>query len=345
MDYPIMLYQDVFIRIHDILPSDRFISKEELDLMSEDNITILRIYFFYTVPFSLTNYDYECLRHLLELVSKVLYTIEDGEIVIAPGDSPSKIINLINMLYQVDTDIYEYVDRTNETESNVRKYIKFVSFPLSKLTSATDPVLLDNYLNEVLITNGININEISRLSYIDHIHMGASRKELEKSFQRMTSNMNFILTTINLESLMTNILPYGRQNGCYSTYMDAIAETEVIGARCVAKYKLGSSMVHPNLLRCNMINSMLYLLAIGRINTDLKLPTINPDDLWNKIEGKIVKISYYDNYSLKFEQKTDKFRYSPEGYLFNNSMYIQINSITNVEITPKIKNNSQSIIY
>lgn len=330
MDYPIMSHLDAFVKINNILPADRFISKEEIELLSENDIAVLRTYFFYTMPTPTINDDYLCLRRLIELTAKVLYTIKDGAIVIAPGDSPFKPLNLIEMFYRVDENTYEYIDRTDKygNEFDVRKYIKFITFPISGLNSETDPFLLDNYLNDILIANGVNIHEIYQLTYLDHIHAGNARRALENSLKRITRNQKFILNIIDLSDLMINILPSGSRNYCYSNYTDVMAETEIIGARCIPKYKLGKSMVYPNLLRCNMIN----LLAIDKINSDLELSTIDADNLWDQIEGKLIKISYYDNNLLNFTQKSNKFRFSPNGYLYDGIGYIQINSITNIEI-------------
>jgi len=147
--FPFSNYIPNIERIHNIIPSDRNITKEEILSLTNEDIISLQIYFFYTTPSLLNTNDYKCLGYILKLCRKVLQSLEDNSVVIAPGDSPSKIIQIINMLYRVGKDTYMY--------KGEEKHIRFITFPISGLSTKVDISALDEYFTQILLQNNVNL--------------------------------------------------------------------------------------------------------------------------------------------------------------------------------------------
>ena len=277
MYYPISEHLDDIYKVHKVIPSDRAITRTDIVGLTQNQIESLQMYAFYTIDYSISENEHFCLKAILTLCDRVFYAIEDGSVVLAPGDSPSKIIQLINLMYHQGGDVY--------LKDSVEKSITFVNFPISRLTRPSfDLGLLDKYLSKVLQ----NVTIDDKLVYLDYFSTGGTYNTLLNSLRTIMGDINLEVPSININELWKQV---GNKE-CYDTFMRLIAETERVEDRCIPKYTLGTTMRNINMMRCNIIIAMLYLLYLGRLSHDVFLQNVTNDNLYPK--GDLVKMTYYD---------------------------------------------------
>jgi len=163
--------------------------------------------------------NYTGLYIILDLCKYIIEKLNDNSIVIAPGDSPFKIIQLINMLYQTEPETYVYQIK----KKIIYKHIKFVMFPISGLSDIrTVPKnILDDYMNQVWREN--NITSFDNLIYLDYSAGGGSYFSIYESLVRLTGNKDLKLEKINpfkFWKALTSINEYRR------VFFDIIAESD-----------------------------------------------------------------------------------------------------------------------
>ncbi|GAG54573.1 unnamed protein product [marine sediment metagenome] len=149
------------------IPESRLIESSDIDKLSKENIHILMTY--YEQKYGKIEY----VEIFNDLIKDVFNCLNDGDVLLAPGDSPSKIIQVMKINYEVEPG--EFII------NGVRKNIKIVSFSLST-AQTTKPSEIDKYLFGILESNNINPND--NLIMIDHTEYGKTYKCIRSSIAR-----------------------------------------------------------------------------------------------------------------------------------------------------------------
>ena len=284
MNFP--LHDDVYCvnHVNSLIPTTKHITKDEILLFNDEDIIALQKYYFYIMSQDITKNNYKVLQKIIDGCSTILDKINCETIVIAPGDSPAKLIYFINMVYKIDDNLYRYVDSTDGTI--ITKRIKFVSFPISKIREHK-PENLDIYFHKILVDNNVNFNA-NKFIFLDHIDKGKSYEAIKSSLGRFFEVEDIDIPTINTNDIFNTITD--------ESYRNLISNSEEIYARFYPKFKVGNILGDINLFVCNTIISMLYLLYLNKINLNLKLPDTSEEqlDFLRNHQNDIIKISYYD---------------------------------------------------
>jgi len=200
----------------------------------------------------LSNNNYQCIRFVEVIINSILNILDDGDIVLSPGDSPSKIVKIIQIVYG-NKDNYTVINNGIPTT----KHIRFISFPISSVGSYVDPLVIDNYLLSIITNN--HISSLSNIKYLDFISQGGSYKNILKSLQRIT-NSNIIIPTINLAEYQ----PVDEE--CQNALKFIFDTSEGTRSRCLPNFNLYEtrSLLPDSLLRCNVVIAILSLLLINK---------------------------------------------------------------------------------
>lgn len=276
---------------------------------------------------------------VLDFVSLILHKLPNNSIVVAPGDSPTKIINIINMLYRDNDGLYTY---KKSNGSVITKKLTIISFPISKLSvGAIDQTALDSYFLKVLNVNKIDINTLQtelflydhdfetryddldkydkgkifeylgndrqvKFVYLDHTEGGGSYRALKGVIRRFFDRelFDFDMYSIWHDMIYPPTFSLRRLPGCFLTYSSVIADAERLGARCIPRYELGNEIKPINLMRCNVIMAVMYLLALDMLDLSIQHEYINIDEMMGIIESfnSPYTVTYYDNTILKPRQ-------------------------------------------
>lgn len=278
MEFPLKYHLDSIQRIGEIIPKDRFITKDEILNMSDNDINHLKIYFGYT--YSL---DYQCLSSILQIAEKAFMAMQNSDVILAPGDSPSKIIYIIYALWGLGNN--------NFLRGNEIINLRFLQFPLSGLGDKyrdVDLSLLDSYLKQILNKN--NISSSDNIVFLDYIAGGGTYAKILASLKRITNNNNFNLKRIDLWDIIHKS-PIKR---CILEDEFTIAHSEHTNSRCIPQYKLGITelpVVINNILRCNVVLAMLVLLAFNKLGS---MPKISKAPSLKGYEDSVSYITYLD---------------------------------------------------
>ena len=209
-------------------------------------------------------------------------------IILSPGDSGFKIVQLVELMYKTGDETYEY----NIGNKTIKKHLQIVSFPISSIThtSNLDPTGLDNYIRQVIHTN--NITSFDNLLILDHVESGSSYKTLVKSFRRISGNIKLKIPYINTDDIWVKT---GTDNS--AAYSALISDSENVSNRCAPEFNIGKDLIHLNMIRCNVTLSMSYLLALGRLDFNLEFPSLSnyQIDFLTNVISDTVKITYYDS--------------------------------------------------
>lgn len=303
MDFPIRHHIHSFERVQALIPKDRLITKDEIFNMTDLDIHDLKIYFGYTYPKESYSNNYECLLNILHICDKIFLSLQNGDIILAPGDSPSKIVYLINTFYCLGDENYL-------RQEDVLK-LKFVQFPLSGISgSITDYSLLDNYLRYILSIN--NVHNVNNIVFLDYFDSGGTYYNILSSLKRITGNNNFQMKIINLKTFEDEMI-----NGdeCKLNYVKMIAESELINSRCISKYTLGStepSLIIGNALRCNVILIILVLLRYEKLG---EMPMIPSEPDLSQFTGKFANITYYDTEIESIKQELFRIKHQAIAFV------------------------------
>lgn len=288
LKFPLSQHLHVLDAIKKFIPMDRLITAQEILSFSTDQIQTLQTYTFYTFPYQVSSDEYRCLEIVAKVGYDVLQILQNGDVVIAPGDSPAKIINLINLLYRIGPNVYQ------DPNTGEEKTIYFLSFPLSALGRARKLGLAEEKLHQQYIQQILTNNEIaldSNFVYFDNISSGATLSKLNTIFEKIIGKP-IQLQVLDLGQVWPSTL-------CQDV-LDIMDGAEHTGSRCIPKYRISSMLpIMPkiNLLRCNVFTTMVFLHAKEQLFVDL------PEDLeiisaWEQFEhledNAVVKISYYN---------------------------------------------------
>ena len=187
---------------------------------------------------------------------------EQKIVIIAPGDSPSKIVILLNLLY-----------RELLIKSNIHiLYIKLSGGTLS------DNDKFSSYINKILDQNNIKKSEINPpiFSFVDAICSGNTLTTfntlLSKQFSPYPYNKEYdIDSSMFCEDLILNVINYGSIFD-YAEYYK-IKGHESINGRCICKYNEIiedddiKNIANNNVLICNMVLIHYYFEILKLIKS------------------------------------------------------------------------------
>ena len=233
----------------EFVPKNRVIDKDDVLNLSDKQIKILKKYFEESFPDILSSEKYSCIGQIEYVISKIFENLNDGDVVIAPGDSPSKIVKIIQIVFG-DNDNYIF-------EENQNKYIRFINFPISSI-SFVDSTVIDKYLLKILTFSGIE--KIDNMKYLDFIEQGRSYKNIAQSLQRIFRK-EYMIPTINLKDFQ----PENQE--CQSALKLITDISEGTTSRCLPNFNLYDTKKLPDnsLLRCNTVIAIVSLLLLGKL--------------------------------------------------------------------------------
>lgn len=255
--FPLYSYQEELTFFLQTFPSKSLITKAEVLTLS--NIRQLQLYVYYTFPQEISQNNYQCLRLLLEGAISLYHDIPSHFYLLAPGDSPFKLVHLIKWIYP---------------EVN----LTFISFPLSGLGEGYQLDQLDAYLRPFLT----NV-PLDKLILLDHISQKITYYSIRDSIRRISNNPNYKLKKYNIEEYWGN--------NCDHTYSNLISDAEDSNVRCLPSYRLDTGLENNNnTLRCNAILALTYLLHLNQVKITPELPLPWP----NRFNGKFLDLTYFD---------------------------------------------------
>jgi len=249
--------------LYNIIPNSRRITKDDIRKITD--IKLIEDYIIYTYPNVI--YNYNNIMKFLKLCENIYNDIPNNTTVIAPGDSPSRVINTIQLLYHKHDNLYIG-----------DKYLHIINFPLSRSFRPYSPKLIDEYLSSLLIPS-------ENIIYLDYINIGQTHELIQDSLRRLYNNSKLSLPKINIGD-------YLKQDSFFN-YMISCAES--IHSRCLPIYKLECHKISINQFRSNVLLLYIYLSAIGLINFNRSITTI-----FDKLTIGIMDLTYYDIEHNKF---------------------------------------------
>lgn len=313
----------------EFVPEDRFITKDELFSLTDNEIYQLQTYCYLTFPPDVSSHKYENLRTLTNMVNYILNLISSDSILLCPGDSPSKIILLLQLLYD------DYLEKNN---------IKIITFPLSGHSNYNNT---KRYISKILNDNNITTGD--NLIIIDHFNTGSSYNII---MNILLKQFNIIVPLINLSDIWKKsngfkiytpieikfMSEYGADvdeeiHPADNIYNELIINSEDTHSRCIPKYKLYQKMTNINVKRCNAIVTLMALLILNKLNVDIIFPNLLNFKL-NKNEP--YRVTYYDPSGIKSKREILLFENKKElllEFINLNGQYVPIveNLIINVE--------------
>jgi len=272
MKFPLAEYVGLIEFLHKIIPDYRNITKEEINEIKNFYLDGLKAYIYYTYPKILS--DHSEINKFIQACRDIFEELPDDSLIIAPGDSPARIVRIIDLFYKTGDN--QYVNN---------KSMNIVNFPLSSSYRTITDDLIDNYV-EGLIKFGKITLSFNNIIYLDYVGGGNTYKLLLNSLRRVTGNSNLTMSMIDIKSY----LDVGEMFFCL------ISAAENMEARYMPIYRLEYKCGDLNLFRANAIISYLYLSAF----TNLELDRYSPADLLNVFPRKIYNITYYSIPKRKF---------------------------------------------
>lgn len=228
-----------------IPPLTRELTRRELFSLTKEEIQQLKNYVVETFPQELSKNNFACLSEINQPIQALLSSFEMGDIILAPGDSPYKLVKIIE-------NVYDLVD------------VRFITFPISGLamyggldTSLDDKI--DQYLVSVLNQHGITspIN----LKIMDYKSSGKSIRTVQRSLRRIFDDAGLKVPIID-----THIL---HDTFCLAIIDDLFSRSEATNSRCMARYNLlaeEQSVGDISKGRCATIIALISLYLMGRLN-------------------------------------------------------------------------------
>ena len=239
MDYPLASEINIIKDIGMIIPRDRFIDFD-LSQLTSDEVYIIERYSMYTFGQELSYNYFSFVKNLANNLDELYNSLRKYNLILAPGDSPSKYI-LIAQLLGINLP-------------------PVVLFPLSGLgteypLSQSDKRLLDNYLEEILRDYDINSN--TKICLFDYQSSGATENRIRESLKRIFN------TEIKLKFIEAHVPNVDRQQ----EYRIMI-EGDLWNKRCQPTYKIleNQSLQLINILRCNVIVSLVVLARYHKLH-------------------------------------------------------------------------------
>ena len=165
------------------------------------------------------------------MLQHILDRLPDNAVVIAPGDSPSRIVTLFKLLYDKRSENWFMTSKSNKQ----KKHIRFVEFPISQLMAFDHEEVetertIEHHNHHVIkayIKSKVPWNVGANIYLLDYIFGHKSFRVFEKIFP----------TIRTIQSLL----------GCSdrSVIPGTLSNAETIRARCVPEYNPLSPSTNP----------------------------------------------------------------------------------------------------
>ncbi len=270
------------------VPNDRFITRAEITqrLADPDFVRFLdKILTSDSLEFSVRD---NCYYAFDRVTREAMISFEDGDIILAPGDSPIRVINHANLLYAdepVRTGMMNTYHFTIDKIHHTRR-LQFIAFPLSGLGGRValggDKIqLLGTYLSRILDSHGVPIG--ANLSFIDSTHSGGTPRSMGDAIRTFRGPTFEWKSKYNLRKFETK--------GC-SNISQFLSAAEGMGARCLASHKDYSKdpvkFEYEDVFGCNALALISYYKAMKYVSMEIASHTL--------VE-MTVKTGLYDNES------------------------------------------------
>lgn len=174
----------------------------------------------------------------MNVLTDMFANTPDDSIIIAPGDSPSRLVNLFKMLFAITDDQFKIKNRI--------KKIRFVSFPISSLKSLYKKKEYDTIKAYILSKTPSD----SEYLYILDYHFSDKSFNI---FQSIYPNIKKLQTVIGYNPpILAGLLP----------------DAEHMRARCLPKYDPISTneLEKISFVHCNLSTIFMYLLLKDESN-------------------------------------------------------------------------------
>ncbi len=239
------------------IPSDRFITRADARNILADPDVQQALRIIYRKAGRI--YGGDKLTYEFDLtVREGLEFFEDGDVVLAPGDSPIRFVRHANLMYadegSVENEMTTY--RFNMQGEDIVKRIQFIAFPLSglggkKVLDENKLRLLGDYILRILTRHHVPID--SPIQFVDATVSGGTPYAMEGAIRLVTGNPSFVFRRkFNLR------LSSNRISGLSRFYSGA----EKLGARCLASHKDYSAdpvkYEFEDAYNCNLVMLTLY---------------------------------------------------------------------------------------
>jgi hypothetical protein len=241
-----------YTRMFNDVPVNRFIRLHEIKIMSEQNIEKYKFVLENELYISIFNEhnddDYITFFNIFDkysfmgrLLDKAISNPTKQIIILAPGDSPSKPIMVLDYLFSKILNKYK---------------IKIIQFPLS---SGGNTNAETKYLHKIMENNDIDVKDAKYIfGFVDAISMGTTSEKIEK----------YLDIELSGDIIYGNIIEWGNSvfdvaESVPSFYNRNTRRLTKLGARCVPHYKVGynnlnNKLQKHNYLFCNLIILLLY---------------------------------------------------------------------------------------
>lgn len=335
MEFPLNYYLPELQRVLSSLPDTSIITVDILSQLTEADIEALKIIVYYTFPNQVSQDNFACLDAVVMFIYEMITTLEDGAYIIAPGDSPSKFIALINALfydpisgkyrYQIGSDIIE-------------KEFTFITFPLSQIHYWSDVGLsqyVAGYIHSLLDKGRPYLGHVW---YMDYTDSRATLNRLTGVMSQLLNDPDFKFKTFILNE------HWDADTDCGELMEILFAEAEPTNCRCVSRLYHDLQEETFKTTRCNMIIALIYFRVLNRLgNLPMIRPKLTRADLQPYLEqNQYYLVKIYDEADSILESLPIKVGYlGSESLIFNAiipntdrypEMEISLNSI--LEILP-----------
>lgn len=257
------------------IPRDRYVLS--LDGLTREDINDLQWAFFSMIGSDSSRDKYITLDYIRDRVKSVYERLSDYDIIVAPGDSPAKHVNVFRLCgYDVS---------------------KFVQFPVSglgEIGGITDEMqdTLDEYI--ALVMAGRELPEGGAIALFDYVSSGASTQYMLKSLSKLYPKDSIDIIKIQEDRRDANMK-------VYDTFYRLMVEGEPHNSRTVRRYPITDfegvlpSLEAPNLWKSNLICMIVALHCNWKllemhnrreVGIDIDLPKLEIDGMY--------KCSYYD---------------------------------------------------
>lgn len=222
-------------------PLNRELTRDELFALERKDIEVIKQYIIDTFPKELSDNNFSCLEEIRSSIKIFFSMLQMGDIILAPGDSPYKLIKIINNVYDVIG-------------------VKFIIFPLSGIMNIPENQL-DTYLKDILAQN--DVTSLNNVKIMDYSDSGASIIRLNDSLLRI---FGYDEEEYEIPVINTHIT---RDTYCLALIDDLFALSERSESRCMPTYSVSGRIFPPNNIskgRCATVIALISLYLMGLLN-------------------------------------------------------------------------------
>lgn len=224
------------------LPTIGEISRVNLNTMAPEEIFEIKEYFQATFAQEFSENNFACLETVRDLIRRILSQLQDGDIVLVPGDSPYKLVKVINLVM----DLPE---------------IRFILFPLSGLGYFSDDDEVKEYLIEVLRQNGL-LSPPKQLKILDYSYSGRGYMIMANLLREIYGSPGMLIPLVNIKLDHTSF--------CHSLLDELFANAEHWRSRCLPGYIFEDGLQpepvdYISQVRCDVVILILALYLQDRL--------------------------------------------------------------------------------